>query len=467
MARLVRLVRKSLTAHLALIFTATALIGLLLYAQTTEQAWPDAMDPLETEAIDATIALDGLALPGASLADVLNSPQIARIASPNPNFGFIVQKGSRSWVFNEKAAPVSVVDTLRKLELLEKGMPKHCSLHDVYGRNKNLEQYILNFRLCNEERTVLFVFGISSLPKPIANEPSWGGGEDWLRWNGFYDYGLGALAALVYIGVAIFWVRRTLGKVEDAGNDLLHDHPQSLIPEDKVPLEFLPLIRAVNAIGMRAADSLQRQQFFLGAAAHELRTPLTIMRLRIEELPAGDIKSEFLSDLRRLSGVMNGLLEFMRVTAIDAKFAKVDLGAACGLAMQRVCASADRTQVVLDFKISSSQVPIEIEGVEELIVLALTNVLQNAISYSRRGDVIKIVLTDGPTISVTDNGPGFAQSVISAIGQPFHKYPSERSGSGLGFSIVERVMNLHAGKFHVSNGTECGAVVTLDFTQNK
>jgi len=465
LARVATLIRSSLTVHLALIFIVTALIGFLYYTQTQRGTWDEVLGRGTIEVSDIGSALQELAKPGASVADIQKEPRIARAASLNPGFGFIVRKSGLAWDLNPQGAPPSLTKAMRQMEALSSISASSCAYHEIYGQIEESGLYNMVVRFCEGEMTTVLVYGIDTIPQPAADENSWGKGELWLVWNEFYYYGLGALAALIYVGVAILWVWRTLGKVETAAYDLLQDETQALIPETRIPLEFLPLIRAVNSVGRRAADSLQRQQFFLGAAAHELRTPLTIMRLRMEELPAGPIKSEFLIDLQRLSRVMNSLLEFMRVTTVDARFSDVGLTAACERAISQVNTSAQSAGVRIDLHVPPAQASETIQGIEDLVVLALTNVLQNAISHSETKDEIGVAIEAGPTIRVRDTGPGFAPSVISTIGQPFQKYPSERSGSGLGFSIVERVMTLHGGSVHVSNDPEGGAIVELRFNQ--
>ena len=457
------MIRNSLTVHLALIFVATALIGFFYYTQSQRQVWDEVLGRGTIEVGDIGVALQELAEPGRSVADIQQEPRIARAASLNPGFGFIVRKSGLAWDLNPQGAPPSLTKAMRQMEALGSISASSCAYHETYGQIEDSGHYNMVVRSCGGELTTVLVYGVDTIPRPATDENSWGEVEFWSVWYEFYYYGLGGLAALIYIGVAILWVRRTLGKVETAAYDLLQDETQTLIPESRIPLEFLPLIRAVNSVGRRAADSLQRQQFFLGAAAHELRTPLTIMRLRMEELPEGPVKSEFLIDLQRLSRVMNSLLEFMRVTTVDAKFSEVDLTAACERAIGQVNASALSADVKIDLELSLAQTSETIQGVEDLVVLALTNVLQNAISHSKPKDEIEVAIERGPTIRVKDTGPGFAPSVISTIGQPFQKYPSERSGSGLGFSIVERVMTLHGGSVHVSNAPEGGAIVELRF----
>ncbi len=89
----------------------------------------------------------------------------------------------------------------------------------------------------------------------------------------------------------------------------------------------------------------------------------------------------------------------------------------------------------------------------ELITLALTNLLDNAVDFAPEGSTVRVEL-DGPRVAVQDSGPGVPGYALPRLGERFFttaRPNGERSGSGLGLAIVRRVMALHGGRMEVRN----------------
>ena len=98
----------------------------------------------------------------------------------------------------------------------------------------------------------------------------------------------------------------------------------------------------------------------------------------------------------------------------------------------------------------------------ELVTMALTNLLDNAMDFSPAGSTIRIEL-DGTNVAVQDSGPGEPDYALPRLGDRFFttaRPGGERSGSGLGLAIVQRVMALHGGQM-VARNTAPGLRVEL------
>ena len=101
---------------------------------------------------------------------------------------------------------------------------------------------------------------------------------------------------------------------------------------------------------------------------------------------------------------------------------------------------------------------------EELVTLAIGNLLDNAICFAPTRSTIRVEL-QGAQVTVQDQGPGAPDYALARLGERFFTtaQPSgERTGSWLGLAIVRRVMTLHGGTLQVHNTTP-DLRVTLDF----
>lgn len=85
------------------------------------------------------------------------------------------------------------------------------------------------------------------------------------------------------------------------------------------------------------------------------------------------------------------------------------------------------------------------------------------ISYSPAGTTIEVALTateSGTRVSVTDQGPGIDEAHRQSITEPFRRLDQRYGGSGLGLSIVQRIVQLHHGYLTLENGAEGGLIAS-------
>ncbi|WP_251277364.1 ATP-binding protein, partial [Enterobacter hormaechei] len=104
-----------------------------------------------------------------------------------------------------------------------------------------------------------------------------------------------------------------------------------------------------------------------------------------------------------------------------------------------------------------------VQGDAVLLRLMLRNLLENAGRYSPAGTTITVTLTgvDGGTqIGVIDQGPGIDDAHRQSITEPFRRLDQRYGGSGLGLSIVQRIVQLHHGRLTLENGAEGGLIAS-------
>jgi len=108
-----------------------------------------------------------------------------------------------------------------------------------------------------------------------------------------------------------------------------------------------------------------------------------------------------------------------------------------------------------------------VRGNQLLLELAILNLMDNAMKYST--DIVNVVL-DGnyrrTTISVIDNGMGIPEAEIDKIFNSFYRIDKARSremgGTGLGLTIVKKIIDAHKGNINVFSSIKSGTIFKID-----
>ncbi len=239
------------------------------------------------------------------------------------------------------------------------------------------------------------------------------------------------------------------------------DH-KNLTELTHLPSEVGVLARAIDEKNQKLEQYLKREQLFTGDVSHELRTPLTIImgasEVLASQLPTDSHLTEFTNRIgdtaRETSEIITALLLLSRAPEkLDAPQTSIN---------SIVLAEVQRLTYLLRYKTVTCQVIAEQEYSAyvrpELLKMALGNLIKNAFQYTDDGEVI--ITIDDEKIMVTDTGLGIPEAMMPLLYERFerltHDYQDEGKGtalspkhdinhkvegSGLGLSIVQRIMS--------------------------
>lgn len=236
-------------------------------------------------------------------------------------------------------------------------------------------------------------------------------------------------------------------------------HLDRQLPQEGLPSEVVPLVQAVNEMIKKVDEAQKRREFFLSTAAHEMRTPLTVLRTRLEMLSDGPVKDKLVGDVGRLTTLANQLLKLMSISGGRKLDTLVDLAVCCRRVVGEREPLAELRDVTIELQTPRSAV--RVLGDAGLLDVALSNLVDNAISFSPDGGRVVVCLDERGSISVLDSGPGIAPAHMATLFEPFAKFPPNRNGHGLGLAIVKAVSELHGGTVSATNPVSGGAQFTL------
>ncbi|PTB18582.1 two-component sensor histidine kinase [Trinickia symbiotica] len=288
------------------------------------------------------------------------------------------------------------------------------------------------------------------------------------------------IVLLPFLGLAV-WViiGRGLAPLARVTRALEARRPQALdpLPDERLPLEVQPLVRALNGLLARLTEALDTQRAFVADAAHELRTPLAAVQIQsqlVARAQDADSRREALVDLQagvtRATRLAEQLLALARAEPVDgAVRVPVDLRTLVAECVAAHAPLAERRDVDLGFEESE---PATIVGDADALRAMVGNLLDNAVKYTPHGGRIDVALElddDGrPCLRIGDSGPGIPAEERERVFDRFYRDASARArtdvaGSGLGLAIVKRVAAQHGAAVELGQAPLGGLLVTVRF----
>lgn len=241
--------------------------------------------------------------------------------------------------------------------------------------------------------------------------------------------------------------------------------------------ELYVLSKTINDLLDRIENAVEREKQFTSDASHELRTPLTVLKGTLEVLVRKPrSQAEYVEKINFSISEVNRLNNLVDQLLLLARFENQKLS----LKNEKVYLNA----VILDTltlysgKINAKKINVKhsfldhyyINSDNYLVSIIISNLISNAIKYSNENGVLLIQLSEqnGKIIcSISDNGIGIAKDDLDKIFNPFYRsdptnHP-EIKGSGLGLSIVKRIVQLLHIKFEIHSEVNAGTAVVLSF----
>ncbi|WGI25437.1 ATP-binding protein [Halomonas alkaliantarctica] len=281
--------------------------------------------------------------------------------------------------------------------------------------------------------------------------------------------GLPLLTALLWwsIGWGLVPLSRMAEQIRN--RDPHNLQPLTLSP---LPQELDTIAGALNRLLERIRIMRVREKRFIADAAHELRTPLAVLDLHAQNaLTADDIedRQEALNHLRggvaRATRLVTQLLTLARLEPEEESQPEYRTSQLLSevretLAKLSPLAAEREQQLLLNADEQENWTVLEEPGAIETLV---QNIVGNAIQHSPHQSVISITLTTTPQgfqLMVDDQGPGIPINERKKVVERFQR-AGPSAGSGLGLSIVERLVTRHGGTLQLDEAPSGGLRVRI------
>jgi two-component system OmpR family sensor kinase len=270
-------------------------------------------------------------------------------------------------------------------------------------------------------------------------------------------------------------ILRPITTINKQINEITSSSLNKRIPVGANEDELQVLATSLNQMFDRLEFSFDRQREFIGNASHDLKSPLTSLMLGLEGLLSEDLPIQIqttiekhLNTTRRVSRLVHNLLELSRLEQHESFHrGRVDLRTTITGLLEEF----DELIVAHGIAVTAQLENIQIEGDQEKISRVVINLLDNAIKYNlpANGELdVKLVRDDGWAImEIANTGQLIPEESLPKVFDQFYRVEKSRStqfgGSGLGLTIVKKIVGLHQGRITVHNSGSQKIVFTVHF----
>jgi len=239
---------------------------------------------------------------------------------------------------------------------------------------------------------------------------------------------------------------------------------------------------AMVALSSQRARRLAAQHVeFVAGVSHELRTPVAVVCSAGENLADGLVRdpaevrvygATIRDEGRRLAEMIEQVLEFAGIDSFERRRAREPIAAASLVdeALKACAGTIADGRIEVELRIAPA-LPIVL-GDRAALRRALQNLIQNSARHAAAGHWIGLSAEAGRSgrahvvrITVRDHGPGIPPSEQGRIFQAFYRgrqaLAAGVSGSGLGLSLVQRIMDAHGGAVEVESTPGAGSAFSL------
>lgn len=295
------------------------------------------------------------------------------------------------------------------------------------------------------------------------------------------------LMTLIETKIFINHIKKVFYPIDEAvknyENSRRFEIKQSDIPQELVTFvyDFADLIDMLNMEKNKKEEAYKEKQRVFASLSHDLRTPLTIIqgysKAFIDGVVPQDKKNQYLQAIydraESATGILDSVYEYSKLEHPDFKLdiQNNDFSEFCRAYIADKYSDLEFQGYVLDFSIMEN--PIMFSFDKALMKRLFNNIIDNSVKYNEKGVTIYFCLTETDNkilLTLGDNGKGIPKNVRENIFKPFvvgDEARSNNTGTGLGLTIANSIVNLHNGKMKLIYPAQKPYSVQIEITFSK
>ena len=244
----------------------------------------------------------------------------------------------------------------------------------------------------------------------------------------------------------------------------------------KLPKEIIPVVNEINNLFAQLEQAFEHERRFTADASHELRTPLAGLLTQAQVAMRTSNETVRHQALKRIEQAVNRMTYMVQQLLT---FSRIESGTEY-LAKETTVLSREVPRIIaeLDPEAHKKRIQLEYEEVNAVPIVANTllinilirTIIDNAIKYTPPQGMVRVGVIGSEhcvRLCVEDSGPGIAPDQYENSLKRFHRCvetASKAQGTGLGFSIVQRIATIHNAELVLDESEFGGLKVTVIFT---
>lgn len=285
---------------------------------------------------------------------------------------------------------------------------------------------------------------------------------------------------LTGVGLLAWWLVHPIKKIERSMQHIALGYLNDTVSVNG-NREVASISRSTNEMLSKINKLEASRQEFVSNVSHELKTPMTSMKVLSESLlmqpdTPVELYREFLGDINeqidRENKIISDLLTLISLdkSANQLQYERTSINGMVETVLKRVKPLAEQkgVEVVLE---SFREIYARVD--ESKLMIAISNIVENAIKYNREFGYVHVTLNADwryVYILVEDSGIGMPEEELPHIFERFYRVDKTRSretgGTGLGLAITSEIIGQHKGTIKVSSKEKEGTTFTIRLPLN-
>jgi len=292
-----------------------------------------------------------------------------------------------------------------------------------------------------------------------------------LLWSILFSIWLCISASYFFSRVAMKPISKIISDIKNINSAKLSNR----LAEGKGKDEIEQLAVTFNQMLEKLEQVFRSQDEFVANASHELRTPLAVMIAESDYMLSRKHNTEELvtyisgikNDLRKLNQLVTGLLELAYLeNGNNVKLTELRVDELLLNAIHQSKTKFPERKIKPEFYYSENESDLMIHGNSGLLMTVFLNLIENACKFSSSDVEVRLThSTEDLTVFIIDQGIGIPEAEIDQVLKPFARGSNAKhiGGSGIGLSIVAKIMELHYARLKIKSEQGKGTTIDLIF----